>query len=392
MIIYVGALLVTLFFSTLYNRVNNKRAKVLYIIASILPLTIISAIRYNVGTDYLFRYAPDYLNIIKGCDVPNLEIAFKILIKICVLFSHDYVLLFCVTSVIINYFIFKTIFKYSKNIQLSIILYFLTSNYFISMNLVRQYISMSILLYFSIDYLHNNKIYKYLIAQVSAILFHTMSVVFVVTLFLKKKIIKPIYTVVTTVILFLFAKNILQFFINLIKFMGLKNVSKYNRYLSQIKGDFAISAFIIEILIYIIFYFIIRQLKVKNKNIDKETIFYFNIQTICLIMIILSAKMELWNRIEIFFGLFHIISIPHFYNLLKNELDFKLKFIKNKIKLSQIFYVSIMLLFSTRIIYSVIIKGAIDVLPYKTIKSRPNDIYSEVNKTELYDNCVINKN
>jgi len=389
MIVYIISLLVTLLFSYLYTKTNNKYLKVTYFIATMLPFIVISSIRYDVGTDYLYRYAPDYLNIINGYDVPNLEIAFKLLIKLCILFSHDYILMFTITSIIINYFVFKTIFKYSKNIILSILLYFITSNYFISMNLVRQYISMSVLLYFSINYLYDKRIYKYITAQIISILFHTMSIVFMVTCFLKNKIIKPIYAAIATLILFLFAKNIIQFFITLLRFLGLKNVNKYYIYFENIKGDFAISAFIIEIFVYMLFYFIIKKLKLKNIELTKETIFYFNIQTISLMMIILSARMELWNRIEIFFGLFNIISIPYFYNILKKELNFDIKLITKKLRFNYIVYSAIIMIFIVRMTYSVIIKGSIDVLPYKTIIDRPSDIYSEVNKNELYNYNLI---
>ena len=391
MIIYIIGLLATLLFSVLYIRTSNKYLKVSYCVATMLPFIIISGIRYDVGTDYLYRYAPDYLNMINGYDVPNLELAFKLLIKFCIVFSNDYALLFFITSIIINFFIFKTIFKYSKNIPLSVLLYFITSNYFISMNLVRQYISMSILLYFSITYLNDKKIYKYIIAQITSILFHTISIIFVVTCFLKNKIIKPIYSAIVTVLLFLFAQNIIQFFIGILRFAGLKNVDKYYIYFDHIKGDFAISAFVIEVFVYMLFYLIIRKLKKQNKELTKETILYFNIQTLSLIMIVLSARMELWNRIEIFFGLFHIISIPYYYDLLKKELNFDIKILTKKIRFNYIVYATIILLFIARMIYSVVIKGSIGVLPYKTIFERPNNIYSEINKTELYNYTIIKK-
>lgn len=120
MIIYLIMLLISLFFAHLYT----KHTKKIYAFLSMLPFLLISGLRYGIGTDYFYRYAPDFNIIVNGGEVKNLELGFKLLYKLIGFFTNDYAVLFIITSMLVIIPIFYTIFKFSKKPVLSILLFF----------------------------------------------------------------------------------------------------------------------------------------------------------------------------------------------------------------------------------------------------------------------------
>lgn len=126
MVIYIVGFLITLLFLwLLQNKAKTKKTKIILMILAVLPLFTISILRYDVGTDYLKRYVTDYFDIAQGRDIPNLEIGFQLIDRVCLMFTQEPYLLFIVTSAIILGIFFGTVYKESKNILLSIAIFFL---------------------------------------------------------------------------------------------------------------------------------------------------------------------------------------------------------------------------------------------------------------------------
>lgn len=124
MSVYICMLIISIVFTFLFTKSKKKITKIIFGILAILPFVAVSSVRYNVGTDYFFRYAPNYDIIRNGGIVNSLEPLFVVLVKICVLFSRHYITLFIATSIIINVLILTAIFKYSKNPILSVLIFF----------------------------------------------------------------------------------------------------------------------------------------------------------------------------------------------------------------------------------------------------------------------------
>lgn len=131
MIVYlIGFILTIILLYISEYKVKSKRKKFLLRVVAVLPLLVISAIRYNVGTDYDKRYVQDYINLSKGIEVTNLEIGFKAIDYMCLLFTKEPFLLFIITSTIILSIIFEVIYKKSINKILSIIIFFFGGYFF----------------------------------------------------------------------------------------------------------------------------------------------------------------------------------------------------------------------------------------------------------------------
>ena len=116
--------LISLLFVYLSTKTENKKVKISFEILAAIPFFVISAIRYKVGTDYTFRYVGDFQSISKGIDVENLEFGFKLIIKICLIFSQNSQWLFVVTSAMIIFLVMMTIFSESRNTLMSVLIFF----------------------------------------------------------------------------------------------------------------------------------------------------------------------------------------------------------------------------------------------------------------------------
>ena len=147
MITYFVMIIISIVFLLISNRSDNKKKKILYYILATLSFFFVSAIRYDVGTDYLKRYVYDFNRMSQGINIENFEIGFKIIIWFCLLFTKNSQLLFIITSAITITLTMNTIYEKSKNIVLSFLIFFLGGFFFDTLNLIRQYIAISIILF-----------------------------------------------------------------------------------------------------------------------------------------------------------------------------------------------------------------------------------------------------
>lgn len=373
---YILMITISVIFAILENNEDDKVKKNVYRICIIVPFFLISGLRYKVGTDYMFRYVPNYLTILHGGNVESLEILFKILIKVSILLNSDYATLFILSSAIIIGLFFISIFKNSKNIIISTIIFFVGSFFFESMNLVRQFIAMSILFLSYKCLFKKEKKICWLMSILVASLIHTMSIVFLITILLDRKIIKFKVLLVLIVMLLLFANPIMDFAAKMTSMVNNTNIAKYANYIKR-DGDLPLSGIIVETIIYMYIYIMYTNLLRNKREIERETIFFVNMQSMTLIFTVLNINLDLFFRIALFFSMFQILSIPYVYE--KNKecewkvFDFK---IKNRInqniikKWNLIFCICLIVLLNSRMVFSNIIKGADEILPYQTIFSR----------------------
>lgn len=338
---------------------NNKKIKILLYTLSGMSFFIVSAIRYDVGTDYFYRYAPDYIKMGQGIDVINLEIGYKLIVKICLLITKDYTIIFAVTSAIIIGLTFYTIFKESPYPALSVAIYFLTGFFFHSLNLMRQYLAISVLL-FSYRFLVDKKYILYTISVIIASLLHSISLIMIVAFALCKwEIFDLKRTIIMAIFLLICGRYIWPHVVNLIvnhtrfaDYIG----SRFDR--TQLRTwDIAVNA-----ILYIVIFYMYKHTKEKGR---KEK-FFLNVQACSLFFMILASTMYLLFRFSFYFGIFNIISIPYF---LKNS-DIK---IKNKIAILIILMITL-----TGNIIKTNVKGNCDeVRPYKTIFTVKNRKYMD---------------
>lgn len=344
MIVYVVAFATCLFFSKCYinfekkYRYNpNSFLNFCHFIITFAPLWFISAFRYDVGTDYFGTYVKYYDHTKLGMK-PYKDFLFQYLNDLLVKLNLSYVWLFAITSFIFLYFIFRCIFSYSKRPLFSIIILFASSVFFNSLNNVRQYMALALALY---SYLNNNKIKKIVLLFFS-IGIHFSSILFIPIMFIKRfkfsfkalLIFGFLLITIMTPITIIFLKNIVA-------------NTRYAYFIGSIGTGYS--------LLFVLMNFSILLMMLLYFQDDNQLSSYIFLQSIVCYLCLCSCFIqneEMWMRIIRIFTIFQIISIPN--------ISFNIK----KVSYRQIYDLINFFVCIVYTIYTVIIMGGQEILPY----------------------------
>ena len=373
MIVYILMLLISILFIYISQKQTKKWAKILCYIMAAMPFFIVSAFRYDVGTDYIKRYTYDYNRMLKGINVPNLEILFKAIMYFCMIFTTKPYMMFFITSAFIVGSIMGTTFKKSQNKILSVCIFFLGGFFFDSLNIMRQYLAMSIV-FFAYQFLIKDKKWYllYALLVIIATLIHSSAIIMLIALLLTKKMLVNWKWVIPITILILILNE------NLMKIVGL--VLQNTRFAVYLTGKFAQGdvsfLFIAEnLIIYLAMYYIYSKNK-KLGNIQTQDILFLNIQALALIVMALGSCHMLFIRIALYFSIFQVISVPYYIQKMpEKEISENIsKITKNKIKseklarnMKRIVVTLVILCFSFAFLRTNIMNNTNEVLPYRTI-------------------------
>ena len=375
MYIYIITFLITILLVWLAeNKATSRKNKIILLILAVVPMFFISAIRYNVGTDYEKRYVADYYTLLEGKNVGNLEIGFKAIDYLCLFFTKEPYLLFVITSLIILAIIFEVIYKKSSNRILSIIVFFLGGYFFATLNIIRQYISVAFILLGYQFLMSENKKKAYIgfvICAILAFFMHSSSIIcFIIIWLTKKNIMDARWVIPLSILILILNKNIMVILTPIIK------NTRFNVYLTGkfTTGELSILQIVENLIIYLAMYFSYYFEKKQGKELDKQGITLLNIQGLALLLTVSGVIHTLFIRMAIYFVAFQIISIPYFFSILQfNTITDKInKKLKKNLKTKTveiIIYSGIVLGFSAMFIYTNILNNDNEVLPYKTIFS-----------------------
>ena len=146
---------------------------------SALPIFIISAVRYGIGTDYFYTYYPMFVRIAKGDSTTHYEIGFLWLNKIIARFTDDPQWLFVITSAVFVFASYYAIYKISNNIPEAILLFLLSYTYFVSLNNVRQSFASAIIFIAVTEYWEEKRIRPIVLVLIAG-LFHQSALLFLI--------------------------------------------------------------------------------------------------------------------------------------------------------------------------------------------------------------------
>lgn len=324
--------------------------KILFVLA-ILPLSILGAIRYGIGTDYFHIYTPMFYMILNG-DGGFTEWGFTYLNKFIQIFTDEAQWLFVVTSFIFVIISLKTILKYSNNILISLVVLFLSGIYFWSFNNIRQTIAASIFLA-SFPYLVKKDTIKFLIFTFIAFMFHYSSLIFIfVYIFVNFKFIRK-----HSNIIFLLLIVLIPLFSYL--FMGIISKTKYEYFISN--SEYNNGSVGRTLVVLNIFYFLISfVILYKDKNKNKFEWVLLSIQFICMFIGILSIFIkisEMMIRLILSFSFYQVLLIPYLFK-------------KARRKYRYLVIGCTLLLLFIYFFKTIIIGGYYEVIPYKSIFSK----------------------
>lgn len=299
------------------NKVNRKllpfgkvnRITFALFLASLPPM-IISALRYEVGTDYRGTYYCGFFRVMDRGNVDGFEWGYYWIVKLMQIFTDNPYMLFVVTSIIYVGMTYKSIEELSDDIPLSILLFFATRYYFAGMNGVRQFVALSILTY-SIKYVIAKDVRKFFLYVFLASLFHYVSLLFIPVYFLgrlklsKKRIALFVFA---DIVFFTLFENVLT-----VIFGGTKYGLLLERY-GVVGIKFAIFTIVLNIMLFIIAY-----CGYQNRKDDVKYITYMNIQFFSMLVALVVRTVPLMERVYWVYSFPLIITFPYLLAGIRNK-------------------------------------------------------------------------
>lgn len=296
-------------------RVILQRHKFSFFLITFLCIFLVMALRGpSVGIDLETFY---YVNFPRFANAPwdslnsvvwggKWEYGFCIFCKILSYISTDPQFFTIVTSLIISFSICFFLYRNSKNFYISIIVFILFSSFYMSMNIIRQYLAFSVVL-FGIDYLlRKNKFLIPLLLFIFAAQFHISAYISIIYLIIYKlKIVKPSFIlIIISLIVPLIVKPLVSFALTL------PFLSEYRFYLSSehFTGFFTVNSilqFLLPCIILFLFYFNIYK---NNPSIYNKFIFFSLV--FCTMFKEFGFTMNVMSRLGIFMEPMLFISIP----------------------------------------------------------------------------------
>lgn len=347
-------MLVYLFFcilSCLLGYFARGKNKALLMFLAMLPPFFVSSLRYDNGSDYLM-----YENIFNSIrdygyydSVKPLEVGFSYLINFSIFLSDNSFFFFAIVAFVILSFYFIGIAKISKNITISILLFFISGTFFDTFNGLRQYIAAAIS-FFSFYYIIENSYKKYIISILFASLFHYTALVMLPLFWIVKRN-YSIKLIILVIAFFTFGSLLINRL-----FYLLLGYTRYSFYLDseELVVVPTISTILYTSIIGLLGLYFYNLYK-KEELLSERFIILFNIQIIAWITSLLSLSIPLALRWQYYFVPVSILFIPEILSI-------------SKYKFNRLFIITaLFLIYTTTLVYGMLYNGWFAAYPYNTI-------------------------
>lgn len=291
------------------NIPNRNRIGIMTIIA-LLPMLFVSAFRFDYGVDYnLYEQIFDLIKIGRLTS-ERYPILYRLIYQVVISADGNFqqVIFFISTATIL--LVFFSIYKNSKNVPISILIFLVSDYYYESLSTFRQGMAVAICI-FAIGYLKENKYLKFLICIGLAMGFHTTAIVFVLALLLQIFDIPNLIKCLIIVFVAVFKNQLLNIAAYVVSLVG------YSKYYQSKYFDLSqdyITLTLINIIVFLMF-LVIYYFYCKDKK-DKLTKLYLNIQFLSTLCIALGAIVPECHRVMYYFYWYLLLSVPHFANKL----------------------------------------------------------------------------
>lgn len=293
---------------------QNKKETFLFL--TFIQLLAISAMRFEVGVDFInykgtFNLVNSTSNLMELLEVgrkSTVEYGYLFLNKIVGLFTDEAQWIFIVTSFIILYLIFKTISRHSSIVWLSVYI-FTVGAYISSLNIVRQYIAVGIV-FFSYRYIIEKKFIRFLGLILIASLFHTSAL-----------LILPLYFILN---INLNAKRMVYVlligFIMSLSFNFIFSTIQRYFYNDYTQASFGMTGGNIKTVMIALIYFILTMICKKSLiNRSKYNNILINWSFLNLALSIFSLNTWIITRLMAYSSIFLVLLIPEIVVSIKNK-------------------------------------------------------------------------
>jgi hypothetical protein len=329
------------------SKITTPQSRIL-LVAAIVPLFLVSALRVNVGTDYP-AYKAAFDSIAAG-GTPVFEPGFNLLYSAILLFSNNAQWLFAISALITFYFIYKAISRDSANSALSIYLFCNLSFLYYSFNATRQFIAVSIIL-FALHYIIQRHFFKYVLSVFAAFLFH-VSAIFMIPVYFLANLRYKRYQYVAIFTVALFALQIHERITNLIIYI----YPQYDAAALTLYEASPSEIFILTNALFLLMSIILLKKNVISRE-DNSIRISINLAFFSFVMHTALFWIPLIDRASLYVDISLIIFIPIFIHKISSK-NTRLKVIVFLIAFSTIYT-----------FVSVALRGSHNALPYQSVFS-----------------------
>lgn len=350
MLIYICALMIAMFFAAQAQKVRKiSQLKTTYMgfcILSFLPLTLVSMLRYEVGTDWIIY--DDYFHWINEGRDKFSEPGFNLLNRILYCVTHNSWILFAVVAFLILLFTFLAFYQQSIWVPFTILIFFISGDYFNSQNQIRQVLAMSIFL-FAMKYIWSRDWKRYFLWLLIAFSFHVSALIFIPLYFLygiKLNVKKLIILYLATILLLPIFKKILVFVVS---------KTKYSWYFDSVynTNDFYMLGFIYAIFFCALFFYYHEVGKETDLKYDFMVVIYY----LSALSVLFSSAIPQMVRVTTGLSCISGLCIPR---MIVREEDKKRRVALIMLVVSA---------FLVKLLYDIYHNGWYDAMPYQTIFS-----------------------
>jgi hypothetical protein len=271
------------------------------IFLSLVPLILISTLRYYVGTDYRTYMVYQIPAIISNRTDVSFEYLFQILVKFSVNTLKSPHWVFVIMSVLFILFVFGYIIHFSEDISFSIFLFVGTIFYNYSFNIIRQALATAIFLY-ALKFVLKRNMKKYLLYIAVASLIHTSAIIYFPFYFILPIPINKKFVPAAILILFIMQSHLRNGLAYICGQLGI-----YNSYFSSMFYTGNVTYYIVIVLN--IFLLLVATYLVHEHSDEKPIIgnIYYNLLLITTIITVLSSIFP--NNIRVIFMFFPILIV-----------------------------------------------------------------------------------
>lgn len=307
--IYIILLIVLLIGTYKYDLNKQVKGKETYFAFSCFMLCVVSAIKYRVGSDipvYMeeYEYVPELNNISINYlfNTFNRQFGWQFFMSFCKTVTNSFLLPQALVAIFVNYAIFRFIKRYSVNIFLGLLLYFLLIYIQFNFETLRQSVSIAFFIV-SIKYYRDNNWKLFFLLIFLAYSFHASAVIlFVLPIIKLVKIdkVNKYWFVAIGIVCIIFLPQITNRLPQLFYMLeGDSNVHHFD-----VMESLNIS-FLGNILQFLIYFFISAILNNKDYN-DRG--WYFPFLYLYFICFLCSWGLPFFARISHYFIIFFVLS------------------------------------------------------------------------------------
>lgn len=327
---------------------HYRRTYYLMAVLSFLPIFIIASIRSEVGTDWPI-YLDYYNGILKGTKGFS-EKLFNLMNKFVGWTVNDFRGLIVLVAFLTYLFLFKAIYEQSISAPLSLLVFFLSTLFFASLNQLRQAIAMAIMLY-AYKYVRDKKLLYYILWCLFASLIHASALCFLPLYWITR--FKPsLRRYVTIFLLCVVTLPVLH-----IVFEAVMAFTKYAWYSTSVfnTGSEANNFYVLGFVFQLIVLIILSYYRFSSSEEDPVYDGMLNCYFLSVITLLFTPVLSQILRISQCFSYFQILLVPRMIN-------------REKKPAGRLFlYALVIGLYAVKLVYDTYSLGWNGVIPYRTI-------------------------